>query len=202
MKSMKKMQQLQPLMEEIKIKYKDDPEKMNREVMKLYKDYGVNPASGCLPLLLQLPILYALWAVFSTSISLRQASFVWWITDLSIADSIMTLPFTIPIFGGNHISGLALFMGISMFIQQKMTTKDPRQKQMIWIFPIMMTLMFNNLPSGLNLYYSVFNITAIIQQYWTTHKGGDEPLRKVEQKKKRAGIFTKLASNIPSPKNK
>jgi YidC/Oxa1 family membrane protein insertase len=83
-----------------------------------------------------------------------------------------------------------------------MTTKDPRQKQMIWIFPIMMTLMFNNLPSGLNLYYSVFNVTAIIQQYWTTHKGGDEPLRKVEQKKKKPGIFTKLASTIPSPKNK
>jgi YidC/Oxa1 family membrane protein insertase len=200
MKSMKKMQQLQPLMEEIKTKHKDEPEKMNREVMRLYKDYGVNPASGCLPLLLQLPILYALWAVFSTSISLRQASFAWWITDLSIADSIMTLPFTIPIFGGNHVSGLALFMGITMFIQQKMTTKDPRQKQMIWIFPIMMTLMFNNLPSGLNLYYSVFNVTAIIQQYWTTHKGGDEPLRKVEQKKKKQGIFTKLASTIPSPK--
>ncbi|MGD0337325.1 MAG: membrane protein insertase YidC [Bacteroidota bacterium] len=202
MKSMKKMQQLQPLMEEIKTKYKEEPEKMNREVMKLYKDYGVNPASGCLPLLLQLPILYALWAVFSTAISLRQASFIWWITDLSIPDVIMTLPFTIPIFGGNHISGLALFMGISMFVQQKMTTKDPRQKTMIWLFPIMMTLMFNNLPSGLNLYYSVFNVTAIIQQYWTTHKDGEEPLRKVESKKKRGGIFAKLSSNMPSPKSK
>ncbi len=202
MKSMKKMQQLQPLMEEIKTKYKNEPEKMNREVMKLYKDYGVNPASGCLPLLLQLPILYALWAVFSTSISLRQASFIWWIKDLSIPDMITTLPFTIPIFGGNHVSGLALFMGITMFIQQKMTTKDPRQKTMIWLFPIMMTLMFNNLPSGLNLYYSVFNLTAIIQQFWTTYKGGDEQLRKVEPKKKRGGIFTKLSSNIPSPKKR
>lgn len=200
MKSMKKMQQLQPLMEEIKAKHKDEPEKMNREVMKLYKDYGVNPASGCLPLLIQLPILYALWAVFSTAISLRQASFIWWIKDLSIPDVIATLPFTIPIFGGNHVSGLALFMGISMFIQQKMTTKDPRQKTMIWILPIMMTLMFNNLPSGLNLYYSVFNVTAIIQQFWTTYKDGDQPLRKVEQKKKRGGVFTKLASNMPTPK--
>jgi len=200
MKSMKKMQQLQPLMEEIKTKHKADPEKMNREVMKLYKDYGINPAAGCLPLLLQLPILYALWSVFSTAISLRQASFVWWITDLSIPDSIMTLPFTIPIFGGNHVSGLALFMGITMFIQQKMTPQNPQQKSLVWIFPIMMTLMFNNLPSGLNLYYSVFNVTAIIQQFWTTKRGGDEPLRKVDPKKKRGGIFTKLAANIPTPK--
>jgi YidC/Oxa1 family membrane protein insertase len=70
----------------------------------------------------------------------------------------------------------------------------------MWILPIMMTLMFNNLPSGLNLYYSVFNVTAIIQQFWTTKRGGDEPLRKVEPKKKKGGIFTKLAANIPSPK--
>ncbi len=198
MKSMKKMQMLQPMMEEIKEKYKDEPERMNREVMNLYKDYGVNPAGGCLPFLLQLPILLALYNVFSTAIELRHASFMLWMTDLSAPDVIMHLPFTIPIFGGNHISGLALFMGVSMFIQQKMTVKDPRQKAMVWIFPILMTLMFNNWPSGLNLYYAVFNITMSVQQLWTNKFSKDEPLRKIERKKKRGGVFSKWYDTLPS----
>jgi YidC/Oxa1 family membrane protein insertase len=82
MKSMKKMQKLQPLMDELREKYKDDPQKMNQSIMNLYKEYGVNPAGGCLPLLLQMPIMYALYSVFRGAIELRQANFVGWITDL------------------------------------------------------------------------------------------------------------------------
>jgi len=198
MRSMKRMQALQPLMNELREKYKDDPQKMNQQVLNLYKEYGVNPAGGCLPLLLQFPILIALYNVFRATIELRQADFVWWITDLSIPDTIFTLPFEIPFFGVRDVSGLALAMGITMFIQQKMTVKDPRQKAMIWMMPIMMTLLFNSFPSGLNLYYFVFNILSIGQQVMINRQSDDEPLRKVEPKKKSAGgIFAKLGKDLP-----
>lgn len=198
MRSMKKMQSLQPLMNEIREKYKDDPQKMNQQVMNLYKEYGVNPAGGCLPLLLQFPILIALYNVFRATIELRQASFVWWINDLSIPDTIFTLPFEIPFFGVRDVSGLALAMGITMFIQQKMTIKDPRQKAMVWMMPIMMTLLFNSFPSGLNLYYFVFNILSIGQQIMINRQADEEPLRKVEPKKKHAGgIFSRLGKDLP-----
>ncbi len=197
MKSMKKMQKLQPLMEEIKEKYKDDPQKMNSAVMNLYKEYGVNPAGGCLPMLLQLPILYALYMVFRSAIQLRQANFVGWIHDLSIPDVIYSLPFHLPIFGVKDISGLSLLMGVTMFIQQKMTVKDPRQKMMVWMMPIMWVLLFMSFPSGLNLYYTTFNILAIGQQMMINKQADDEPLRKVEQKKKRpGGIFRNLPNDL------
>ncbi|MBI1808112.1 MAG: membrane protein insertase YidC [Ignavibacteria bacterium] len=196
MKSMQKMQKLQPMMEEIKEKYKDDQQKMNQQVMRLYKEYGVNPAGGCLPLLLQLPILYALWAVFSSAIELRQASFVWWIQDLSAPDVITKLPFRIPIFNVDDVSGLAVLMGVTMFVQQKMSVKDPRQKMMVWLMPILLTLMFNSFPAGLNLYYFVFNIFSIAQQAWINKQHKDEPLRKVEEKKS-GGFLSRIAKNLP-----
>jgi YidC/Oxa1 family membrane protein insertase len=198
MRSMKKMQALQPLMTEIREKYKDDPQKMNQQIMNLYKEYGVNPAGGCLPLLLQFPILIALYNVFRATIELRQANFVWWITDLSIPDRIATLPFEIPFFGVRDISGLALLMGVTMFIQQKMSVKDPRQKTMVWMMPILMTLLFNGFPAGLNLYYFVFNILSIGQQIMINRQAGEEPLRKAEPKKKnRGGVFGKITKDLP-----
>lgn len=197
MKSMKKMQKLQPLMDELRTKYKDDPQKMNQSIMNLYKEYGVNPAGGCLPLLLQMPIMYALYAVFRGAIELRQASFVGWIKDLSIPDVIYRLPFKMPIIGIQDISGIAVIMGITMFVQQKMTIKDPRQKTMVWMMPIMMTLLFNGFPSGLNLYYAVFNVLAIGQQMLVNKQDDDEPLRKVEPKKKARGGIFKFAKDIP-----
>jgi len=166
--SMRKMGSLNPKMNAIKEKYKDDPTKMNEQIMKLYKEEGMNPMSGCLPLLLQLPILYALFGVFRSTISLRQASFVWWIKDLSVPDVVFTLPFKIPLFGINQIAGLATLMGITMFIQQKMTTTDPKQKAMVYIMPIFFTLLFYSFPSGLNLYYFIFNLLSIAQQYYNT----------------------------------
>lgn len=197
MKSMKKMQSLQPMMEEIRQKYKEDPQKMNQQIMNLYKEYGVNPAGGCLPLILQFPILIALYNVFRGALELRQANFFWWINDLSIPDTIVSLPFEIPLFGVRDISGLALLMGITMFIQQKMTVKDPRQKAMVWMMPIMMTLLFNGFPSGLNLYYFVFNLLSIGQQLMINKQADQEPLRKVDPKKRRAGgIFGKIPTDF------
>jgi len=170
MKSMKKMSELQPKMNAIKEKFKDDQPKQQAAIMKMYKEEKINPAGGCLPLLLQLPILYALFGVFSSTIELRQAYFGLWIHDLSIPDVIMHLPFKIPLFGINDISGLALLMGITMFIQQKMTVKDPKQMAMVYIMPIMMTFLFTTLPSGLNLYYFMFNLISIVEQYFVTHR--------------------------------
>ncbi len=192
MKSMKKMQALQPMMEEIREKHKDDPQKLNAAIMNLYREYGVNPAGGCLPLLLQFPILIALYNVFRGAIELRQAGFFWWIKDLSVPDVVATLPFTVPLFGVREVSGLALLMGVTMFIQQKMSVKDPRQKAMVWAMPILFTLLFNSFPSGLNLYYLVFNVLSIAQQIYINKQHDNEPLRKVDQKKKRGGIFGKL----------
>ena len=197
MKSMKKMQTLQPMMDEIRTKYKDDPQKMNQQIMGLYKEYGVNPAGGCLPMLLQFPILIALYNVFRTAIELRQAGFFWWISDLSIPDVIVTLPFAIPLFGIREVSGLAVLMGITTFIQQKMSVKDPRQKAMVYMMPVMMTLLFNSFPSGLNLYYFMFNLLSIGQQMYINKQHDQEPLRKVDQKhSKRGGFFGKLG-DIP-----
>jgi YidC/Oxa1 family membrane protein insertase len=200
MRSMKRMQALNPLMTEIREKYKDNPEKMNQQIMNLYKEYGVNPASGCLPLLLQMPILFALYQVFSSAIELRQAAFVGWIQDLSIPDTIYHLPFTIPLFGINQISGLALAMGATMLGQQVLTPADPRNKSTGYIMSVMMILIFMSLPSGLNLYYFVFNLLAVGQQLWFNRTHRDEPLRKVDPKKRSGGIMGRLTKDLPKLK--
>jgi YidC/Oxa1 family membrane protein insertase len=184
MKSMRKMSELQPKMNALKEKHKDEPQKQQAALMKLYKEEKINPAGGCLPLLLQLPILYALFGVFSSTIELRQAYFGLWIHDLSIPDVIVHLPFKIPLFGISELSGLALLMGITMFIQQKMTVKDPKQMAMVYIMPIMMTFLFTTLPAGLNLYYFMFNLISIVEQYYITHKKKKDSEDVVELKDK------------------
>lgn len=200
MKSSRQMQALQPLMNELREKYKDDPQKMNHATMNLYKEYGVNPAAGCLPVLLQMPILFALYALFNSTIDLRHANFVGWIHDLSIPDTIFTLPFTLPLFGIKNVSGLALAMGVTMFVQQKMTVTDPRQKAMVWMMPVLMTLLFNSFPSGLNLYYFVFNLLSIGQQALLNKTHGNEPLKKVDPKKASGGFMAKLTKDLPKLK--
>ncbi len=166
--SMAKMRELQPKMEEIKEKYKDNPQKQQQAIMKLYKESGVNPMGGCLPMLLQLPILIALWRFFSSSIEIRQQAFLW-AKDLSAPDYILHLPFEIPFIGG-AISGFATLMVITMIITMRMQggtgQSNPQMKMMQYIFPIMMYVIFNRLASGLNLYYLTFNIVTAIQQKW------------------------------------
>ena len=166
MRSANKMKLLQPEMEKLREKYKDDNTKQQQATMKLYSEYGVNPAGGCLPLLLQMPILYSLWSILRSAIDLRQTEFIWWINDLSVPDVLVSLPFRIPLFNIDQFSGLALAMGVTMFIQQKLTITDPRQKAMVYMMPVMFTLLFSSFPSGLNLYYFMFNLVGIIQQVY------------------------------------
>ena len=162
--SMREMQRIQPLMTELRAKYKDDPQRLNKEMMKLYKEHGVNPMGGCLPMLLQMPLLFALFIVFRSTIQLRGAPFIpGWINDLSRSEGLWHLPISLP-FYGNEFNILPILMAITMIFQSKMTTQDPKQKAMIYIMPIFMLLIFNTLPSGLNLYYTMFNLLTIIQQ--------------------------------------
>ena len=163
------MQLVAPIIAQMREKFKDDTKSQQQETMKIYSEYGINPAGGCLPLLLQMPFLYALYAVLNLNVELRQAAFLpFWITDLSVPDVILSLPFKLPLFNIDKFSGLALVMGATLFIQQKQTIQDPRQKAMVYIMPVMLTLMFSTLPSGLNLYYLVFNLLGIGQQVYMT----------------------------------
>jgi YidC/Oxa1 family membrane protein insertase len=159
------MQALQPMMTELRDKYKDDQKKQQEETFKLYRTYGVNPAGGCLPLLLQMPVLFALYAVLRNVIELRQAPFFGWITDLSLPDGLIKFGTQVPILG-NQLSGLTLLMAATMIIQSVLQTTDPRQKAMAYIMPIFFTILFNNLPSGVALYYFMFNIFGIAQQLY------------------------------------
>jgi YidC/Oxa1 family membrane protein insertase len=189
---MKKMQLLQPKIQEIKEKYKEDPQKMNKETMKLYSTYGVNPAGGCLPLILQMPIFVALWGLFQVAIDLRQQPFIFWINDLSRPDIIANLPFKLPLFGIDQVSGLALLMGITTFFQQKMSVKDPKQQALVYVMPVMLTIMFMSFPSGLNLYYFMFNVFSIAQQYYINHKHDGMVLEPVKNPKKSKGFMQRL----------
>jgi YidC/Oxa1 family membrane protein insertase len=158
--SMRKMQALQPQMKAIQDRYKDlkmtDPakQKMNTEVMNLYREKGVNPASGCVPMLLTMPVLIAFYSLLSQAIELRDAPFALWIRDLSQPDPYYVTP---------------LLMGASMFWQQKITpsTADPQQQKVMLIMPVIFTGMFLAFPSGLNIYYFVSNLWTIGQQYFT-----------------------------------
>jgi YidC/Oxa1 family membrane protein insertase len=192
LKSMRKMQMLQPKISELKEKFKDSPQKVQQETMKLYSTYGINPMGGCLPMLLQMPILVALWSLFNVAVDIRQQPFIFWIKNLSSPDIIVRLPFKLPLFGLDVISGLAVLMGITMFIQQKMTIQDPSQKAMVYIMPVMMTMMFMGLPSGLNLYYFMFNLLSIAQQYYVNHKHSDLELVPVANPKKKQGFMSRL----------
>jgi YidC/Oxa1 family membrane protein insertase len=164
-KSMKAMQTLKPEMDAIRKRYKDDPQALQKKTMEMYKENKVNPLGGCLPMLLQMPVLISLYIVFRSTVQLRGEPFFAWITDLSLPDTIINLPFTVP-FYGDQISLLPILMAVSMFFQQRQTITDPTQKAMIYIFPVMMLVIFNTFPSGLNLYYTLFNVLSIAQQHF------------------------------------
>jgi YidC/Oxa1 family membrane protein insertase len=190
--SMKKMSLLQPKITEIKETYKDDQQKISKETMKLYQTYGINPAGGCLPMLLQMPIFVALWGMFRTAIELRQQPFILWIKDLSQPDIIYDLGFKLPMFGIQEISGLAILMGVTTFIQQKMTMKDPKQQALVYIMPVFLTILFMTFPSGLNLYYFLFNLFSIAQQQYINHQHSGMELVPVKNPKKKQGFMAKL----------
>ncbi|NDY43363.1 membrane protein insertase YidC [Dissulfurirhabdus thermomarina] len=164
MKSMKTMQKLQPKLAKIKEKYADDRERMNRELMQLYKTYKVNPVGGCLPMLLQIPVFFALYKVLLLSIEMRHAPFALWINDLSAPDRLMIPGVEIPFLGG--IPVLTILMGVSMWAQQKMSPSslDPTQAKLMLFLPVVFTFTFLSLPSGLVLYWLVNNVLSIVQQ--------------------------------------
>ena len=172
-KSMKEMQKLQPRMAKIREKYKGNKEQINKETMALYKTYKVNPMGGCLPMIIQLPVFFALFRLLGSAIELRHAPFALWINDLSAPDRLFNFSFSIPFMKEPYgIPVLTLLMGASMFIQQKMTPTpgDPAQAKIMMFLPIIFTFMFINFPSGLVLYWLVNNILSIGQQY-RIHKG-------------------------------
>ncbi|MFQ6607835.1 MAG: membrane protein insertase YidC [Fidelibacterota bacterium] len=165
-KSTKEMQAIQPLITELRQKYKGDPQRLNQETMKLYKEHGVNPLGGCLPMLLQMPILIALFTVFRSTIEFRGAPFILWISDLSQPDQLFNLPFTIPFLGWNTFNVLPILMGATMIYQQKtMSVQSPsQQKSFMYIMNGFFLIIFYSFPSGLNLYYTCFNLLTIFQQ--------------------------------------
>ena len=164
-RSMAQMREVQPLMERLREQYKDDREKLNKEMMELYKSRKVNPLGGCLPMLVQMPVFIGLYQALSFAIELRQAPFFGWIQDLSMPDRLGSLDlwFIAP----PGIPVLTLFMGGTMVIQQALTPAmgDPMQQKMMMFMPVIFTVMFVNFPSGLVLYWLVNNVLSIAQQY-------------------------------------
>lgn len=156
-KSMQKLSELQPKLMKIREQYKDDPQRMQKEMMELYRKYKVNPMSGCLPILLQIPVFFALYKILTVAIELRQAPFMLWIKDLSVKDPYYVLP---------------ILMGATMIIQQKMTpsTMDANQQKIMLLMSVLFTFLFLTFPSGLVLYWLVNNIFGIAQQFYINQK--------------------------------
>jgi YidC/Oxa1 family membrane protein insertase len=159
-KSMREMQRIQPQIQKLRERFKDDQVALQKETMELYRRHHVNPLSGCLPMLLQLPIFVGLYNALQYAIELRHAPFGLWINDLSAPDRLMV--------GGIGVPVLTILMGISMFAQQWLTPQqgDPVQQRMMMIMPVIFTFMMINFPAGLVLYWLVNNILTIGQQYW------------------------------------
>ena len=171
MRSMKQMQELQPQIEALRKNYKDNPQRLNKEIMELYRKHKANPVGGCLPMLLQIPIFFGLYQALSRSIVLKGSQFLW-IKDLAEPDKLFILPQELP-FIGREINLLPILMAIGMFFQQKLTMKtsaatsvaQEQQKMMVVIFPIMFGFIFYHFPSGLALYWFLNTLTSIFSQW-------------------------------------
>jgi len=179
MRAQLKNMAVQPLMQEIQAKHKENPERMQKEMLKLYKEHGYNPLSGCLPMLIPWPVLIALFFVFQNTIELRGVPFLW-LPDLSAPDPLYILP---------------IFLGVSMFLMQwvsmrSLDQQNPQMKMMMYFMPIMMVFIFFRLASGLNLYYSTVNIATIPQQIWINK----------ERKKMRSANAAKSAAKASAKK--
>jgi YidC/Oxa1 family membrane protein insertase len=166
-RSMAQMRELQPQLEELKEKYGDDPQKQQEEMMKIYKETGVNPLGGCLPMFLQYPIIIALYQFLPQSIQLRHESFLW-ATDLSIPDAVLQLPFEIPIYG-DYVAGFTVLMGLAMVVQMRVQAtpgSGAQAKVFMYLMPAFIFFIFNQFAAALSLYYLVYNIVSAAQQQW------------------------------------
>ena len=174
--SMKKMQSVQPKFKELREKYKDNPQLLNQKMTELYRAEGVNPFAGCLPILLQIPIFFALYAMLDNAIDLRHVSFLW-CKNLAAADTVFSIPlgFSLPLLGVSSIpvNPLVLAMTALMVIQQRMTpmSMDPAQKKMMAMMPIVMLFFLYDLPSGLTLYWTISNLFSILQLWLQKRRG-------------------------------
>lgn len=176
--SMKKMQKVQPMFKELREKYKDNPQLLNQKMTELYRKEGVNPFAGCLPILLQIPIFFALYAMLDNVVALRHVSFLW-CKNLAAADTVCRIPLFVdlPLIGSSiPVNPLVLVMTALMVVQQRMTpmSMDPAQKKMMAMMPVIMLLFLYDLPSGLTLYWTVSNIFSIIQ-LWLQKRRGQAP---------------------------
>ncbi len=178
-RSMKKMSKLQPKINALRDRYKKDRDKLNQEIMKLYQENKVNPASGCLPILVQIPVFFALYRALLGAIELRHAPFYFWITDLSAKDPIYITP---------------IIMGATMVLQQRMTpvTGDPRQAKLMMFMPVVFTALFLSFPSGLVVYWTVNNVLTVAHQYWMNkslklEEAAAEAIAEAEEPKKGKG---------------
>lgn len=156
-RSMAKMRALQPKLERLRTRHGDDKQKLSQATMALYRDEGVNPLGGCLPIIIQIPVFIALYYVLIESVELRQSPFIFWIQDLSVKDPLYVLP---------------ILMGLSMFFQQKLNPApaDPAQAKVMMLLPVIFTVMFISFPSGLVLYWLVNNCLTLLQQWWVTRR--------------------------------
>lgn len=171
-RQIRQLQLLQPKIEELKKKYKDDQRMLNQETMRLYQLYKVNPLSGCLPLLVQMPVFFALYTVLRNFIELRNAAFILWLKDLSQPDTLFGhIPSGIPLVGGFALGLLPILMGASFIAQNLLTSTDKKNWAMTIFFPIFITAIFLNLSSGLQLYWFIYNILSIGESLIAT-KGG------------------------------
>ena len=189
---MKRMSKLQPKMAELKEKYPDDPNKMNQEMMKLYREFGVNPMGGCLPMLAQIPIFFGFFTMLQYAVELRNEEFLWWVKDLSQPDTIAHLPFSIP-FLGSGINVLPILMAVTMVLQMRMTpqTGDAMQRRIFMFMPIIFFFFCYNFASALALYWTTQNIFSI-GQTWLMQKM-PEPELKTSKKAGKKTMMQKLA---------
>jgi YidC/Oxa1 family membrane protein insertase len=175
MRSMKRMGEIQPRLKALQEKHKDDRQQQSQEMMKLYKEAGVNPLGGCLPMVLQIPVFIGLYYALQSSIDLRQAPFMLWINDLSRPETLFTIPGV-----GWPVRLLPVLMTGSMALQQRMTptttTMDPVQaRTMQVVMPIMFFFMFYGFPAGLVLYWLVSNLLAVAQQLYLNRQVNPQP---------------------------
>jgi YidC/Oxa1 family membrane protein insertase len=210
--SMRKMSSLQPKINEIREKYKNNQQQMNRETQALYKKEGVSPMGGCLPMILQLPIFYALYTVLSSMIELRNQSFLW-IRDLTLPDTVATIKVAVPLLGYRigeqgftDINILPFVMTATTLLQSKLTSGNSSQQQakmMTYMFPLVFFFIFWNMPSGLVLYWTIQNILTIGQQYLIDYRMKKKgPMAKPEPEKKAISARRSLPARRPGPSKK
>lgn len=171
--AMKRMGELQPKIKEINERYKNNPQEKQRRIMEMYKQHKVNPVSGCLPMLIQLPVFIAMYSAFSDAYDLWQSPFIpGWIPDLSQPDHVFSLPATLPFVGGFGVHLLPVIMTLTQYYQTKLTptSGDENQRKIMLMMPFMMLFLFYAMPSGVVLYWTVQNVLSIAQQVYTNRK--------------------------------